>query len=61
MDAMLVNRTRRDRRVKTAKPRAHRRKLTLAELWDLSKRIGLPSKSESIAIVRKMRDERYGR
>ncbi len=61
MDAMSVNRTRRDRRVRTTKPPVHRRKLTLAELWDLSKRIGPSSKSESTAITRKMRDERYGR
>ena len=54
-------RARRVRTAKTAEPPMHGRRLTLAELWDLSKRIGLPSKSESIAIVRKMRDERYGR
>lgn len=52
---------RRTRRAKTAEPPMHGRRLTLAELWELSKRIGPPSKSESTAIIRKMRDERYGR
>ena len=40
---------------------AHGRKLTLAQVWELSRRLGPPSKSESTTIVRKMRDERYGR
>ena len=48
-------------RAKTAAPPMHGRRLTLAELWELSKRIGPPSKSESTAIIRKMRDERYSR
>ena len=52
---------RRTRRAKTAELPTHGRRLTLAELWELSKRIGPPSKSESTAIIRKMRDERYGR
>jgi len=52
---------RRSRRAKTAEPPMHGRRLTLAELWQLSKRIGPPSKSESTSIIRKMRDERYGR
>lgn len=54
-------RARRVRSAKAAEPPMHGRKLTLAELWDLSKRIGPPSKGESTAIIRKMRDERYGR
>jgi plasmid stability protein len=52
---------RRTRRTKTAELPMHGRRLTLAELWELSRRIGPPSKSESTAIIRKMRDERYGR
>lgn len=56
-----VYQARRTRRAKTAEAPMHGRRLTLAELWELSKRIGPPSKSESTAIIRKMRDERYGR
>ncbi|HLE66038.1 MAG TPA: Arc family DNA-binding protein [Burkholderiales bacterium] len=52
---------RRARRTTTAELPMHGRRLTLAELWELSKRIGPPSKRESTAIIRKMRDERYGR
>lgn len=40
---------------------AYGQRLTLGELWDRSRRLGPPSKSESTAIVRKLRDERYGR
>lgn len=35
-------------------------RMTLAEAWERSRRLGPPSKSESTAIVRKLRDERYG-
>ena len=52
------------RKIKRAKTTAlpmHGRRLTLAELWEMSRTIGPPSKSESTAIIRKMRDERYGR
>ena len=34
--------------------------LTMRELWELGKRRGLKSPDESTAIIRKMRDERYG-
>jgi plasmid stability protein len=34
--------------------------LTLRELWESGKRKGLGSPDESTAIIRKMRDERYG-
>lgn len=37
------------------------RRLTLGELWERSRRLGPGSKSESAAIVRALRDERYGR
>lgn len=39
---------------------AHGRRLTLGELWERARRAGPPSKGESTAIVRKLRDERYG-
>ena len=39
----------------------HGKRLTLGELWERARRFGPPSKSESAAIVRKLRDERYGR
>ena len=39
----------------------HGRRLTLGELWERSRRLGPSSKSESAAIVRALRDERYGR
>lgn len=39
----------------------HGRRLTLGELWERSRRLGPKSKSESVAIVRALRDERYGR
>ena len=38
----------------------HGKRLTLGELWERARRLGPPSKSESGAIVRKLRDERYG-
>jgi hypothetical protein len=40
---------------------AHGRPLTLGELWERARRLGPPSRGDSAAIVRKMRDERYGR
>lgn len=36
----------------------HGRRLTLGELWERSRRLGPKSKSESVAIVRALRDER---
>ena len=39
---------------------AHGRRLTLGELWERSRRLGSSSRSESAAIVRALRDERYG-
>lgn len=39
----------------------HGKRLSLSELWERSRRLGPPSKSESAAIVRKLRDERYSR
>lgn len=49
------------RRTAASNPGAHGRKLTLAELWQRSRALGGPSKSESAAIVRAMRDARHGR
>ena len=40
---------------------AHGKRLTLGELWERARRLGPPSKSESAALVRKLRDERYSR
>ncbi len=40
---------------------AHGRRLALSELWERARRLGPPSRSESAALVRKLRDERYGR
>lgn len=40
---------------------AHGRRLTLGELWERARRLGPPSGTESAAIVRQLRDERYGR
>ena len=45
----------------TKKIPVHGRRLTLGELWERSRRLGPGSKSESTAIVRALRDERYGR
>ena len=39
----------------------HGRRLTLGELWERSRRLGPGSKSESTAMVRSLRDERYSR
>lgn len=46
--------------IKRAPDRLARRKLTLAELWKLGRKMGLKSRSESTRIIRKLRDERYG-
>ncbi len=46
------------------KPRAapmHGRRLTLAELWERAQQLGGESPSESVAIVRRLRDERHNR
>ncbi len=40
---------------------AHGKRLTLSELWERSRRLGPRLKSESTAIIRALRDERYGR
>lgn len=37
------------------------RKLTIEELWERGKRLGLSGPNESARIVRKLRDGRYGR
>ena len=42
-------------------PATHGRRLTLSELWERSRRLGTRSPSESAAIVRALRDERYRR
>ena len=39
----------------------HGKRLTLSELWERARRLGPGGKSESSAIVRALRDERYGR
>lgn len=39
----------------------HGKRMSLSELWERSRRLGPPSKSESAEIVRKLRDERYSR
>ena len=52
----------RNNRPKRAQPTEvplHKRKLTLAELWEIGREMGLQSRSESTRIIRKMRDERY--
>ena len=41
-------------------PPVHGKRLTLGALWERARRLGPPSKSESAALVRKLRDERYG-
>lgn len=41
-------------------PPVHGKRLTLGELWERARRLGPSSKSESAALVRKLRDERYG-
>ena len=37
------------------------KKLTLEDIWERGKRLGLSSPNESARIVRKLRDERHGR
>ena len=39
----------------------HGKRMTLAEAWERARRLGPSSPSESAAIIRKLRDERYGR
>ena len=36
------------------------KKLTIEEIWERGKRLGLSSSNESARIVRKLRDERHG-
>lgn len=43
------------------KTAAHGERMTLAELWERSRRLGPGSKKESAAIVRALRDARHGR
>ncbi len=50
----------RPKRAQRAEAPLHKRKLTLAELWEIGRRMGLQSRSESTRIIRKNRDERYG-
>lgn len=38
----------------------HGKRMTLAELWERSRRLGRGSKRESTAIIRALRDERHG-
>jgi hypothetical protein len=45
--------------IKQTPGRLARRKLTLADLWKLGRKMGLKSRSESTRIIRKMRDKRY--
>jgi plasmid stability protein len=37
------------------------KKLTIEEIWERGKRLGLSSPNDSASIVRKLRDERHGR
>jgi plasmid stability protein len=37
------------------------KKLTIEEIWERGKRLGLSGRNESARIVRKLRDERHGR
>ena len=37
------------------------KKLTIEEIWERGKRLGLSGPNESARMVRKLRDERYGR
>lgn len=46
---------------RTKKMPVHGRRLTLSELWERAQRLGAKSRSESSAIVRSLRDERYRR
>lgn len=49
------------RQPKARKVATHGRRLSLRELWERSRRLGSKSASESTAIVRQQRDERYRR
>jgi plasmid stability protein len=42
-------------------PGALGKKLTIEEIWERGKRLGLSGPNESARIVRKLRDERHGR
>ena len=53
-------RNNRPKRAQLAESPLQKRKLTLAELWEIGRKMGLQSPSESTQIIRKMRDERYG-
>ncbi len=53
-------RSNRPKRAQPAQAPLHERRLTLAELWEIGRKTGLQSRSESTRIIRKMRDERYG-
>ena len=53
-------RSNRPKRVQPAQTPLAERKLTLAELWEIGRKMGLRSASESTQIIRQMRDERYG-
>jgi len=50
----------RPKRAQPTEAPLHKRKLSLAELWEIGREMGLQSRSESTRIIRKMRDERYG-
>lgn len=41
--------------------KARGRQLTLTELWERARRLGPPSRSESTALIRAVRDERHRR
>jgi hypothetical protein len=49
------------RRAASAPVPAHGRRMSLSELWERSRRLGAPSKTESAEIIRTLRDERYAR
>ena len=59
--APLAYAAKRTSKHRSRKVPVHGKRLTLAELWERSRRLGPRSKSESAAIVRALRDERYGR
>lgn len=53
-------RSSRPKRAQNAEAPLHERRLTLAELWEIGRKTGLKSRSESARIIRRMRDERNG-
>lgn len=57
----VVKRKRAAKAAASGRVAAHGKRLTLSELWERSRRLGPRSKSESAAIIRALRDERYGR